>query len=217
MYGTLKDLVASPFCGRFINDRFSFTCGLKIVINEETLVGSRLGYPPLLSQIEFIHERPTFLPLGVPLPIHRTQVHIVRHKSYVCISHLRYSPQYSLLTLITLRKQFLIKSQLPPRPSKNYSKLVIWCCDDIFQKQFELGSYRVSSEYTKTYGVLGCDHVFDVNRVHITNSNVLGICCDVLRIYSHVSRKCSEFVDVSRICRRQSANPIACRAGLILI
>ena len=32
------------------------------------------------------------------------------------------------------RKYFLIKSQLPPRPSKNYSKLVIWCCDDIFQK-----------------------------------------------------------------------------------
>ena len=38
------------------------------------------------------------------------------------------------------------------------------------------------------YRVLGCDfgykvqssnHVFDVNRVLITNSNVLGICCDV--------------------------------------
>ena len=29
---------------------------------------------------------------------------------------------------------FWLKSQLPPRPSKNYSELVIWCCDDIFQR-----------------------------------------------------------------------------------
>ena len=41
--------------------------------------------------------------------------------------------QWSFLEKVVF---FLLKSQLPPRPSKIYSELVIWCFDEIFQRPY---------------------------------------------------------------------------------